>query len=487
MTEATAGLARRIAEIERLSQDAREAEKQIRLQAARLQALADASQSFAETRLDLSTLLNTVAQRVAELVGDGCLIFLLSDDEQRLDPIAMYHPNPEAQALADQVLAGAHASADSGTTGGGVAAEVLRTGAAVLVPKLPPLSAGSPHQSLGAAVVNDVAYLPYLQQFPVHSFLAVPLRVQGRVMGVMAMWQDVSDGSYTTADQVFLQDLADRAALAIENARLYSQVLATLNTRDLFLASAAHDLKGPLTSLKGNAQLLLRQLAPAPPNSASSSRSPRPPRDGTSLAGAPSATRDTSAMERLSRIDRAANQMARMLDQLLDLARLPTGQPLALDRQPMDLVAVAHERIAEHQQSAGDITLHCVAAVPALAGSWDRVRIERVLDNLLGNALKYTLHGGEVVVELTQEARDGHPWASLQVRDQGLGIPAADLPHIFERFHRGRNVRDRISGTGIGLASARQIVELHGGTIEAMSEEGKGTVIIVLLPLDVPR
>jgi len=94
-----------------------------------------------------------------------------------------------------------------------VAAEVLRTGAAVLVPKLPPLPAGSPHQSLGAAVVNDVAYLPYLQQFPVHSFLAVPLRVQGRVMGVMAMWQDVSDGSYTTADQVFLQDLADRAAL----------------------------------------------------------------------------------------------------------------------------------------------------------------------------------------------------------------------------------------------------------------------------------
>jgi signal transduction histidine kinase len=104
--------------------------------------------------------------------------------------------------------------------------------------------------------------------------------------------------------------------------------------------------------------------------------------------------------------------------------------------------------------------------------------VERVVANLLANAIKYSPAGGDVVVSVDVDAES----AILTVRDEGLGIPATDIPHIFERFHRGSNV-ERISGTGIGLASAKDIVELHGGTISVTSVEGQGTTVAVQLPL----
>jgi signal transduction histidine kinase len=105
------------------------------------------------------------------------------------------------------------------------------------------------------------------------------------------------------------------------------------------------------------------------------------------------------------------------------------------------------------------------------------------LDNLLSNAIKYSPAGGPVLVTVAREQIDGGAYAVLAVQDHGVGIPAADLSHIFERFHRASNVQGRISGTGIGLASARQIVEQHGGDLTVRSTEGQGSVFTVLLPL----
>jgi signal transduction histidine kinase len=98
--------------------------------------------------------------------------------------------------------------------------------------------------------------------------------------------------------------------------------------------------------------------------------------------------------------------------------------------------------------------------------------------NLLANAIKYSPSGGDVLISVDVEDR----WAVLAVRDDGMGIPASDLPHVFERFHRGSNVA-RLSGTGLGLAGAKDIVEQHGGTISVMSTEGRGTTVVVRLPL----
>jgi signal transduction histidine kinase len=113
----------------------------------------------------------------------------------------------------------------------------------------------------------------------------------------------------------------------------------------------------------------------------------------------------------------------------------------------------------------------------------DAARIERVLANLLSNAVKYSPTGGDIVVRIAREEDAYGPRAAIAVQDAGIGIPAADLPHIFERFRRAANVTGHFQGTGIGLASARQIVELHGGAITAHSVEGNGSTVIVHLPL----
>jgi signal transduction histidine kinase len=123
------------------------------------------------------------------------------------------------------------------------------------------------------------------------------------------------------------------------------------------------------------------------------------------------------------------------------------------------------------------------AAVPELVGVWDRARVERLLENLLNNAIKYSPEGGEVTVTIRLEREAGEPWAVLAVQDRGIGIPATDLPHIFERFQRGRNAEGHIAGTGIGLAGVRQVVEHHGGRVTVESQEGRGTTVTVRLPL----
>jgi signal transduction histidine kinase len=236
-------------------------------------------------------------------------------------------------------------------------------------------------------------------------------------------------------------------------------------TRDAFLASAAHDLKGPLTVLKGNAQLLHRQLRRAMP--------------ATAALG--------PLLERVQQIEATIDRMGAIIDELLDLARVQMGQPLELHLEPVDLVAVARTLVAAHQAATRQHQLRLVAEEVSLVGTWDRVRLERVVDNLLSNAIKYSPSGGTITIEVRREGEDGAAQAVLAVTDEGIGIPAADLPHIFDRFRRARNVVDRFRGTGIGLASVRQIVEEHGGSISVASREGAGSTFTVRLPLAPPE
>jgi signal transduction histidine kinase len=153
------------------------------------------------------------------------------------------------------------------------------------------------------------------------------------------------------------------------------------------------------------------------------------------------------------------------------------GAGLDLRRQPTDLVALVRDCIAA-QQGAGTPPIVLEAAVPALVALVDAPRLARVVGNLLSNALKYSPNGGTIRVRVGRE--DGT--ALIVVQDEGIGIPAGDLPHIFERFARAGNVAGHIQGTGIGLASARGIVEQHGGTIMAESVEGRGATFTVRLP-----
>jgi signal transduction histidine kinase len=306
-------------------------------------------------------------------------------------------------------------------------------------------------------------HLPYHgmldEHLPVRSYLAAPVVSRsGEVLGGL-FFGHAERGVFTERAERILVGIASQAAIAIDNACLYQQAQRAVYLRDEFLAAASHDLKNPLAAIKGIAQLLHRRAR----------RSSTP--EGQGFA------------EGLQRIDNSITRMTRMIDSLLDVTRVQMGQPLPLDRRPLDLVALARQVAEEQQQSTQRHQIRLDATAPELVGVWDSARLERLLANLLNNAVKYSPAGGEITLIVRLETEAGEPWAVLVVRDQGLGIPAADLPRVFERFQRARNVEGQIAGTGIGLAAVRQVVEQHGGHLSVESQEGSGSTFTVRLPL----
>jgi PAS domain S-box-containing protein len=228
--------------------------------------------------------------------------------------------------------------------------------------------------------------------------------------------------------------------------------------RMAFADAAAHDLRNPLTTLKGQTQLLLRRA-----------------RHGQ-LA-------DTTKLESgLESIDAAANRMIVLIDEMMDAAHLRAGRSLDLQLAPIDLVALASAAVEETRRRTARQMLRVETRLPSLPGTWDSARMARVLGNLLDNAVKYSPRGGEIVVRVAREETAHGSWAVLAISDRGIGIPAADLPHLFTRFGRGGNVA-AIGGTGFGLFGVKQIVEQHGGTVTAESVEGQGSTFTVRLPL----
>jgi len=230
-----------------------------------------------------------------------------------------------------------------------------------------------------------------------------------------------------------------------------------ISARDEFTATVSHDLKSPLTFIKGMANLRRRRATSTPASD--------------------------PLIEALAQIENAAGRMAQQLDELVDAARLQAGRPLELRREPIDLIGLAREVIAEHQQTSDRHLLELMTGLPQLIGVWDGVRLGRVLDNLLSNAVKFSPRGGVIQVCVDFDEAPNRV-AFVRVSDHGEGIPEGDLPHIFERFRRGTNVEGRIPGSGLGLSGARRILEQHGGSILVESAVGEGTTITVRLPLD---
>jgi len=223
-----------------------------------------------------------------------------------------------------------------------------------------------------------------------------------------------------------------------------------VRARDEFLSIASHELKTPLTSLRLQVEILLRQLAGTP-------------------------TGDPRLETRLATIDRSTGRLAELVNRLLDVSRLSVGG-FRLGRERVDLgrlVVDAAARLRERAERAGALFRLSTTAVE---GSWDRLRIDSVVTNLLENALKY---GAGAPIDVA--VRDGDAEAVLVVRDHGIGISPDDQARIFQRFERA--VRGpQYDGLGIGLWLARRLVEAHGGTIAVDSRPGEGATFTVRLP-----
>ncbi len=229
--------------------------------------------------------------------------------------------------------------------------------------------------------------------------------------------------------------------------------------KDEWLAAASHELRTPVTSLLGFAQLLERQLRRA--------SGPLQPED---------------LFEPVTVIQRQARRLRELVNDLLDVSRVQAGR-LELQPRPVDLIELVRAvigRLRELTPRAGE-RLHLTAPATPVIGMWDPERLDQVFTNLIANALKYDPSGGPIQVVVRAEERQ----VTVEVTDAGIGIPASDLPALFRPFARARNaVAQGMGGIGLGLYIARDIVARHGGEIRLASEEGRGTTVTVTLPLD---
>ena len=284
--------------------------------------------------------------------------------------------------------------------------------------------------------------------------IAVPLLVAGATLGVLTFCYAASSGRrYRQEDLWLAEDLAHRAALVVENARLYHELQDAAHRKDEFLAMLGHELRNPLAPIR-NAMQILR------------------------LKGAA----DPELQEVTEMVERQIQQLTRLVDDLLDVSRVGHGK-INLQMKPVDLkdvVALAVE-ISRPLIDARKHVLKVSLPQQAVEVEGDPGRLAQVVSNLLNNSAKYSEDGGRI--ELTVEAIGDQ--AVLRVRDTGIGIEPAMLPRIFDLFTQVKGSASRSAeGLGIGLALVRNMIELHGGCVQAASAGlGHGTEFVVRLPL----
>ena len=416
--------------VHRAEQLAAQAEQAVLKAADRQRWLAEASQYLVET-LDLQVTLDRLVELGVRELADGCAVDMLGDDGTVARvAAATIDMRPDQRAALSSSL---DQPAD---------AALIRS-----------------DQAVRYAVVDAelAARQPFLLPFTasaVCSAMIVPLAVRGVTTGAITFVSAAAHRVYNDDDQRLAEDLVHRAAIALENARLYHAAQEAIHIRDAFLSVAAHELKTPLTTLFGNAQLMQRR-----------------------------AERENRLNERDQRslriVVEQASRLNRMITALLDLSRLQMGQ-FTIQTAPLDLVALTERVVDELQPSLDSHTITLLGVATPILVNGDELRLDQVLQNLIQNAIKYSPRGGTITVQLDQTPVS----AQVAVIDHGIGIPETAIPNLFRRFYRAPNVQEhRISGIGVGLYVVSEIVALHGGTITVESTEEVGTTFTVTLPL----
>jgi signal transduction histidine kinase len=417
--------------VERLT---REASERQRAEAA-LRFVAEASTTLAES-LDYEEALKRVVDLAVLFLADWCVIDLL-DESGLMRRVAAGHRDPAAQQLLIEIR---RRRTEWGSPR--MAEEVLAGGRSLLIP-----------------VVTDEVLERYIDEPEIralvkglgcYSGMAVPLMVHGRAIGAVTFSSSSPQRCFEATDLALAEELARRAAVAIDNARLYREAQQAIQMRDEFLSIASHELNTPITSL----QMLADGL------------------EAKAAAGKPE-----SIVRIAQLVGRQVGRLGRLVHELLDVQRLQRGV-FELELEPVDLVALVHEVVARQAEDIAHAGCPVTVRAPELLlGHWDTARLEQVVTNLLSNALKFG-RGEPILLTLAElPARR----ARLVIEDRGIGIPPDRLPHIFGRFERAVSSRS-YGGLGLGLYITHQIVAALHGTISVESAPGLGATFTVELP-----
>jgi PAS domain S-box-containing protein len=403
-----------------------------------LRFLAEASKELAGL-LDVPSTLQKLARLAVPHFADWCTVDMLGTDGS-LRRLAVAHVDPAKVVLAQEL----HRRYPPDPAAPYGVWNVLRTGKSELVSEI--------SDAMLADQVKDEYLLQTLRELGLRSYLAVPLTVRGSTVGVLTFIAAESGRRYDSADQQLAEDLAHRATIAIDNARLYSDLKEADERKDEFLAMLAHELRNPLAPIR-NALHIMKM---------------------------PGADRETIEQAR-QMTERQVQHMVRLVDDLLDVSRIMRGR-IDLRKKRVELASVITQAIETAQPIIDARGQELVVSVPPdpLRLDADPARLALVIANLLHNAAKFSERAGRIWLTVERNGND----AIVRVRDQGAGIRDELLPNIFDLFVQGdRSLERAEGGLGIGLTVVRKLVQMHGGTITAQSEgPGKGSEFVVRLP-----
>jgi PAS domain S-box-containing protein len=425
---------------EKTAREAAEASEQ------RARFLAEASAALASS-LDYEATLRSVARLAVPRLADWCVVHI-AEDGQHLKQLAIMHIDPARTAEAEEL--GRRFPPDPNAPRGLL--NVLRTGKSEYYPEI--------EDALLTRMARDEDHLNVMRAVGMKSAMLVPLAARNRTLGVITFVASESHPLYTAADLALAEDLARRAALAVDHALLFAEAYRARaeaeeanRMKDEFLATVSHELRTPLNAIVGWSHMLRTRSFD-----------------------------EATTVRALETIERNAKSQAQIVEDILDVSRIITGK-LRLDVQPVDLAAIIDAALDSVRPAAEAKEIRLQAILDPRAGpvSGDANRLQQVVWNLLANAVKFTPKNERIQVRLGRVDSQ----VEIIVADTGQGIRADLLPFVFDRFRQGDSTSTRLhGGLGLGLAIVRHLVELHGGTVTAESAgEDQGATFTVKLPL----
>lgn len=401
--------------------------------------LAEAS-TILNSSLDYETTLKTIAELVTPQFADWCAIDMVSEDKQ-IERLAVTHKDPEKLERVKDFFR----KNPSWSTENSAIKRAISTKKSEFYPFI--------SEEMIQNASHSPQYREIIQYIGFSSVMIVPLIVNKTAIGAMTFVLADSGRHFSIIDLSTAEELANRAALAIQNARLYQNAELGIKTRDEFLNIASHELKTPLTSLQLQLQILKKRAK-------------------TQEKVGPSDLTRFLNVEELQ-----LKRLTKLINNLLDVSRIH-GNHLELEREEVDLGEIVEETVQRFEELLQNENIDLrIDLERQIIGYWDKFKIDQAITNLLSNAVKY---GKNNPIDIRVYMEKGV--AYVEVQDRGIGMEDTEMDKIFKRFGRTETAKN-YDGLGLGLYISSQFIQAHGGSIYVKSHPDRGSTFTILLPV----